>query len=322
MNKFRIFSFLMVSVLAFPAFGIVGSLNFTAAEKADHAAKADVIAQAAAQCLHDHWNDHVQFYTNHTSGKKHLSRYFGNRKWIKGEKNSVRYDINGKPVATLYAIRPALRAAGFDPELEKQMVSMSCIDLSRACLGSAFDKYGQGSYWDRIDAFSVANHTIGTVIQVGLQALGWKMLYWNPDPSQNKDFDAFDQRAITEGKMGKVIQGYHAYTYSTVQKRNVYYKDSTGYEYKVDDKTTLVGFGQNPPATFKKIPFAVGTANIGYHVFLATEGDVIEAHSVRDIFSFDNLEFNPFNPLAGGAPLQTKWEHYRSGIIVVPPGYL
>ena len=93
----------------------------------------------------------------------------------------------------------------------------------------------------------------------------------------------------------------------------------------IDDKTLLVGFGTNVPAEFRAVPFWVGTAHSGYHVFPGFSGKIIEAHSQRPISSKDNLEVSSFNPLnqeRGGGPKWTNSERYRSGVIAVPPGYL
>ena len=58
----------------------------------------------------------------------------------------------------------------------------------------------------------------------------------------------------------------------------------------------------------------------GKHVFPGFVGDVIEAHSTRQLDSIDNLEQNPFNPLAkGGAPRWTQTDRYRSGIVGILP---
>jgi hypothetical protein len=66
----------------------------------------------------------------------------------------------------------------------------------------------------------------------------------------------------------------------------------------------------------------VGIAHAGYHVFPGRKGDVIEAHSMRNIAARDNIEFSEFNPLAtGGGPRWTNSEKYRSGLIVVPEDF-
>jgi hypothetical protein len=89
----------------------------------------------------------------------------------------------------------------------------------------------------------------------------------------------------------------------------------------VDDADRLVGFGEAPPPAFKLMPFFVGAAHAGHHVFPGRKGDVIEAHSTRLMNDRANMELSPFNPLAeGGGPRWTELEKYRSGLIAVPPG--
>jgi hypothetical protein len=97
-------------------------------------------------------------------------------------------------------------------------------------------------------------------------------------------------------------------------------KSNTYYFNKVDDKTLLVNFGTSVPSQFRSVPFFVGIAHTGYHVFPGFTGNVIEAHSTRLLSSVDNLEKSPFNPLAnGGGPRWTATEKYRSGLVGVPP---
>ena len=89
----------------------------------------------------------------------------------------------------------------------------------------------------------------------------------------------------------------------------------------MDDKSLLVGFGTTVPAEFRNVPFFVGVAHTGYHVFPGFAGDIIEAHSTRRLDSIDNLERSAFNPLkAGGGPRWTTTEKYRSGLVGIPPG--
>lgn len=110
--------------------------------------------------------------------------------------------------------------------------------------------------------------------------------------------------------------GGHALRYASAVNRGVYY-DST-----VGNVTKLVGFKKVEPPAFKTVPFFVGIAHAGYHVFPGRRGDVIEAHSMREMIAKDNIEVAPFNPLVqGGAPRWTRSEKYRSGLIAVPTDF-
>ena len=87
----------------------------------------------------------------------------------------------------------------------------------------------------------------------------------------------------------------------------------------VDDYRKLVNFGAETPELLKQIPFFVGIAHAGYHVFPGTFGRVLEAHSTKKITDPKNLESAPFNPLAGEGPTGGM---YHSGLIAIPPGFL
>ena len=158
----------------------------------------------------------------------------------------------------------------------------------------------------------------GTDLQIMLQQLGWKIYYWNPDPSKNAVWDEED-RNLNPPKTPKSWRpewGGHALRYASVMNNQRYY-DS-----KVDNATTLVGFKKLTPASFKNVPIFVGTAHAGYHVFPGRTGDVIEAHSMRTMNSIENIEFSAFNPLAtGGGPRWTPSLKYRSGLICVPSDF-
>lgn len=297
-------TFLALSLIlnSVSAFALVGTISFTQQEKAEHANKVSLIAETAAECLNAYYKDHVSSF--HRRGG--VTKYFGNRRYVKGETPARRAD--GK---LLTPIRNELRKKGKPVSLEDEMTSISCVDLARVCLAEGFSAVGQSAFWERIDAFNKENRNIGPAILVGLQSLGWRLMFWNPDPPQNRVWDAADK--LRNPTNSSRVWGYHEATYNSVMKKNIYY------EYQIDDKTSLVGFGTQPPKAFMEQPFFVGFAHIGYHVFLGTQGEVVEAHSVRSLFGLDNIEMTSFNPLGGGAPKSTDSEVYRSGVIAVPP---
>ena len=113
-----------------------------------------------------------------------------------------------------------------------------------------------------------------------------------------------------------LVWGGHALRYASAKNKATYY------DLHVDDADKLVGFVKSPPAAFKQVPFFVGTAHVGYHVFPGRKGDVIEAHSMRAMNAKDNMEVSQFNPLGpGGGPRWTNSEKYRSGLIAVPAAF-
>ncbi|MGZ3652052.1 MAG: hypothetical protein ACXVB9_10595 [Bdellovibrionota bacterium] len=226
--------------------------------------------------------------------------------------------------------------------------NISCVDMSRRCLQEGFKQAGMIDTFEKIDKVTLAHDVSGTEMQKGLSDLGWRVLYFNPDPTQNAAWDAEDQQinplpAPVPGKKPVVWQGSwggHADGWSLNCDANGHLKPGkrTGGvlcsdEYQlggevpipVDDKRLLVGFRTAIPAAFKAVPYFIGTAHGGYHVFPGYYGNIIEAHSVRALGSIDNLQVSSFNPLDqdhGGGPRWTNSEHYRTGVIVVPPGYL
>ena len=107
----------------------------------------------------------------------------------------------------------------------------------------------------------------------------------------------------TRARLASVLGPRHKYFWTTV-----------------DDWSSLVNFGRSEPELIKKIPFFVGIAHLGYHVFPGTYGQIIEGHSTRIVNDPETLQTSPFNPLVlGGGP---RGGPYKSGIVAVPPGYL
>jgi hypothetical protein len=270
---------------------------FTPQEITLHQQNIETITSTASTCLKRVYAEHTQFFK-----LNQVSKYYGDR---------------NPTLATRQQREAQLIAYGKSPRLEPQLEPISCIGLTVKCLGEGFEAAGQKTTWDKImSKLRIENKMLGTDLQVLLQQLGWKVLYWNPNPSQNAEWDREDQtlNPLKPGKSWNPVWGGHAYHYTTVLRQNIYYG------IKVDDKSTLVGFNTTLPESFKAQPFFVGVAHAGYHVFPGSFGNIIEAHSMRKLNSFENLEVSPFNPLsASGGPRWTRSEKYRSGVIAVPP---
>jgi hypothetical protein len=182
-----------------------------------------------------------------------------------------------------------------------------------------FNATGMPNTWKKIHAqLKIDQKFYGTDLQIMLQQLGWKLYYWNPDPSKNAAWDADDQKLnpLKPGRKWMPVWGGHALRYASAKNKSIYYDAA------IDNSTKLVGFIKSPPASFKTVPVFVGIAHAGYHVFPGRRGDVIEAHSMRQMIAEDNIEVAPFNPLGtGGAPRWTNSEKYRSGVIAVPEDF-
>lgn len=304
-----------VMILITPLFAIAqekpSDLVVSPDEKALYLAHNKTVVDVASQCIEGVYKTHIAFFN-----KYKVSKYYGDR--------NPQLDTREERLAVV-------RKVGAPDSIVDQMEGISCIGLTRRCLKQGFEATQEPalkSLWERIEKNVIANGVSGVVLTQHLQKLGWKVLYWNPRPDLNKEWDAEDP-TLTAGKVvswdsgvknsaGQFIYnpawGMHEMRYQTVMKKDLYYT------IKVDDKSTLVGFDLTLPREFLNSPFFVGVAHAGYHVFPGTFGQVFEAHSMRRLDSIDNLEAGPFNPLAvGGAPQWTKIEKYRSGTIALPP---
>lgn len=267
----------------------------------------------------------------------------------------AKYDAKKKELRLKERVRDELdilldagKAPLLTPNTGPNLQSISCVDMTRRCLGEGFRKAGLDSTWNKIDALVKREGVSGVVLQKSLSDLGWKVLYFNPDTSQNIAWDAEDKviAPLKPKTPGAAMPKWNPIWGNHEDNWNLYCQPdgklragktrggvrcSDGYEVgseapvPVDDKTMLVNYGTSVPSAFTRIPFFVGTAHGGYHVFPGFFGKIIEAHSMRALTSKENLEISKFNPLDqdnGGGPRWTKFEHYRSGVIAVPPGYL
>jgi hypothetical protein len=272
---------------------------FTSAEISKHRSSLKAFNKAASDFLDWVYADHTKFYN-----KWGVSKYYGDR----------------NPAYKTKELRiKALRNLGKPTMLADQQVNTACILLAMQACEHGFNDTGMSSTWKKIEKqLKIDFKLYGTDLQIMLQQLGWKIYYWNPDPSKNAEWDAQD-RALNPLKPGRKwmpVWGGHALRYASAKNNGVYY------DAKVDNSTALVGFKKIQPPAFKKVPFWVGIAHAGYHVFPGRKGDVIEAHSMRNIAARDNMEFSQFNPLGtGGGPRWTNSEKYRSGLIVVPEDF-
>jgi hypothetical protein len=291
MNKFCLALLALAALVPFSASaGYQGSIDFTAGEIARHTRDIEQISDTSAACLERDLEHYHAFFR-----KYGISPYYGDR----GAFGKLSYQ--GK--------KQYLRELGLDPRLLEQMEPMSCVELVLNCLGEGFKAAGEADLWTRLRAYTILNGVDGTSLQNGLQKLGWKILYWNPDVRMNAEWDAAEREHNPTNS--DRFWGYHEEFWRTVQRQNRYLYN------RVDDGRTLVNFGTRTPRFLRKVPFFVGIAHGGYHVFPGSFGNVIEAHSTKKITDPKNLESNPFNPLAGLAPTEGM---YHSGLIAVPPG--
>lgn len=290
-----------------------GSISFSAEEVARHKADLPVILKAAAECLQNDFKTHVAFYK-----KWGISAFYGDRSSFAndpaGRRDYLRSYENddggfwggGSQRYTEAQITYFLRV----------LQPTSCVGLALKCLGKGFETAGEGAQWDRLKSFTKDNDVSGGALQHGLQLLGWRLFYWNPDVSKNAYWDAQEQDLFPGDP--KHVWGAHAYNWAMVKSKRRYEFNS------VDDISTLVNFGKQVPAAIKPVPFFVGVAHMGYHVFPGTFGQIIEGHSTRRLDDSHTLETSPFNPLleSGGPRGGGAGGRYKSGLIAIPPGYI
>jgi hypothetical protein len=306
--------------------GYNGSVSFSSKEIRNHAKKTNSFLKVASGCLEKFKADHIKFYQSNCTtnrGKKVcLSKFYGDRRYSQ-RKNDFRCEKGWKSkdgkscakgkVIPLEYLPDAVAAVGFPRSIAKKLESTSCVGMAISCLRQAFTATGQKAQWSKVLSFTRKNGVGGTAMQHALQQLGWRVLYWNPETMQTIDKET--KRWDVE-ELDWESKGWHNWRLTTLRKRNMYWYN------RVDDRSTLVGFEKGTPQILYSVPFWVGIANTGYHVFPGTYEEVIEAHSTQPITAYKSMEFSIFGPMrSGGGPRWTKTQKYRSGLIALPPGY-
>ena len=281
--------FLVTSLKAQAAFK--GEFSFTEDEKKIHVDSILTLVNEADLCLKQNIDRHLEFYK-----KYGISAFYGQNSAFSKMSQKEKIDF--------------LVSKKLDPKLVHELSATSCVGLALKCLEKGFATTNQEDVFKRLKSYVVANGVDGTALQDGLSKLGWKTLYWNPNPQKNKTWDL--QERLADPRNKKHFRGFHEDNFLAVKNKNRYYMNN------VQDATTLINFGDNEPEYLKSVPFFVGTAHMGYHVFPGAHGVVIEAHSTRAITDENTIESAPFNPLDDkGAPSG----RYRSGLISVPPTF-
>ena len=267
-----------------------GSISFTEEQRTAHGQAIQPLLKTAATCLEGDLSRHLSFYNAHG-----FSPFYGDRSQF------GRLSHAGK--------RQFLQRMGVSGKLLDKMEPTSCVGLLLKCLGKGFAAAKQGMVGQRIREYTLLNNADGTALQEALQKLGWKLHYWNPDVRMNATWDR-REKAKDPGNRER-FWGYHEYNWHLASKRGLY-----GFT-RLDDARLLVNFGDKVPEALKTVPFWVGTAHGGYHVFPGMGGRVVEAHSTRRLTDIKTLQADPFNPLNGEAPTDGM---YFSGVIALPPG--
>lgn len=300
--------------------GWKGTIEFTEAEKAAHLKALPQIMDTAAECLEADLTRHKQFIKRYG-----VSAFYGDNSAF-----AVKTDASGaRTVTTKEEKRQMLRDEGVDESLVMEMIPdaeckggleecpnlmqpTSCIGLVMKCLKKGMLEAGHQDQWQKIRLFALANGVTGNSLIHALQQLGWTTAYWNPATKRNAKWDEKDKKDYPDNPKG--IWGQHVATWESVRTKQLYYWN------KVDDFESLVDFGLLEPRWLKKVPFFIGIAHLGYHVFPGTYGEIMEGHSARSIDDKRTIEKSKFQPLwPGGGP---RGGQYNSGLMAIPPGYL
>lgn len=295
-----------------------GTIEFTQNEKQRHLRKIDRFTEIGRNCLLSYRQEHINYYRQNciysrkTGEPVCLSKFYGDRRYSKFEND---YRTDG---VALKWLKEALEEHGWPANKMQELKNISCIGMAVNCLEEAFVRTRQQSAWNKIRQYVIVqNDTRGNVLLHALSLLGWQTMYWNPlDHSEIPTEGAlWDDEELTWQSKGDHVWRYRNVMSSRGPGGKGFYWGNV-----IDDRDSLVGFGQQPPSLLYQTPFWVGLAHTGYHVFPGTFQEVVEAHSTREITSANNLEFSEFNPMTpGGGPRWTRTEKYRSGLIAIPP---
>jgi len=193
------------------------------------------------------------------------------------------------------AHRDAIRARGYGthygdhstyrPPAGASLTESSCVVWAMECAEYAYDKIGQGRTWDAVARVARLNQLKGTVLIAELIKLGWTGIYWNPDTTDTSDDE-------------------HSYSYHVAKTQKTYYKLKVS-DYVIDYRRTpknMTGINK-----LDRVPFWVGCARGGTHVFCGTGANVSEFH----------WDYPATNPKAMEL-VALKDYAWMSGIIAVP----
>lgn len=323
-------------------------LAFTEAEIQSHLATLPQLLNESARCLDDVYAQQVQHFRQWG-----ISAFYG-----EASDYLLKMNVEQRKAFIKANLKPADGRPVTDElvnEIYSKMSRTSCVGFTFKCMGRGFEAAGQKKLWERLKRYTLDNYTDGSALQTALQGLGWKLLYWNPNPLMNADFDSQEENFVPKYKFATAY-GQHEDRWKHLKKTGEYYRS------RIDDMTTLVGYahGAQPllgqtnigttfvrgfqfqacqsneprrsifaprpkpslanclPQSFRNVPFFLGTAHAGFHVFMGSYGKVSESHAAMEITNPRLVEQGEF--FGGGAGMSPKYNYY-SGVIAVPPGF-
>lgn len=199
-----------------------------------------------------------------------------------------------------------------------------CTQIVMEVLGATFAQQGRSADWAKVRK-ALKAHTkarggggmSGLDLQAALQSeLGWKGVYWAPDPTF----------AYKDEDVSRVKGTESSYTYGKA-KKGTYYQGFGKAAYPgVSVDHTVVDYGPEPGSTTKadtsslqklsRLPFGVLTANGANHMTILASGNVIEVHWKEPSTSPDVLTQTPLEKWAIGA--RSGVRYFTSGVVVAP----
>jgi hypothetical protein len=200
----------------------------------------------------------------------------------------------------------------------------SCIDYVLDQIKVGYERAGKSERFNEIRRIVVANEGQGTYLLKELEKDGWSMVYWNPDV-QNPSTSIRSEN----DPQGNHRPSHHKWTAATVRNSGIYMEGVRGLNnerfegLKIDHQ--VLNFRRTNPTDPRELealsklynaPLGVGIANGGFHVYLFSQGKIIESHSTRDPHDHTNIEVRDFTHEWG----QNRGEGFGSGVIAVPPG--
>ena len=176
--------------------------------------------------------------------------------------------------------------SSYTPPAGASLTKSSCVVWAMECAEYAFDKVGGSATWSQIAQVTRRNQLKGTFLIRELIAKRWTGIYWNPDVTDTSDSE-------------------HSYSAHIARTKKTYY------DLAVSDM--IVDYRRSPVNMtgidrLEKVPFWIGCARGGMHVFCGTGANVSEFH-------WDAPATDP-NAMELVALKDYAW---MSGIIAVPP---
>ena len=197
----------------------------------------------------------------------------------------------------------------------------SCIGFVLNQLEQGYKRAGRTDRWKEIDDVVRINNGDGNFLLRELKKDGWTTVYFNPDvknpntlvPGASKpaDHHVWTASEVKKGRnylSGVKLPNGDRFEGIPIDKQMINYRLTNPYDYATTTETEEI-------QKLRDAPLFVGIANGGYHVYLGSQGNVIESHSTRGPTDPTNMEIRPFTEWG-----LLKGESYLSGVIAVPPG--